>query len=449
MTTKRLFPTSIVDEMAYHIEEPVRTSLTQGWVLTLKGEVSSMAIKEALDSCLNLYPKFKCILVKNYPSFKRWFRYCWEYQDIKSEDILQEIEDPDLDKNKDAISCYRHYYSSSCIDITRETPLRILLLKRSGLTDLVFLVHHVASDGIGFLYFLQKFIQLYEEIFYQRKKEGDNSPDYESISRPEIKFRWNHFTLRRIHAHLKHNALLRQEPPEQLSNQSQKETVERLLAVAQEILPDKFQYIRATAKKYKATINNYLLAAMFQTIKKWKQQQGEKSGRIYINVPVNLRPPEDRTVGNILSGFNISFRTESIIDKGEMLKPIRKQMTFLMESDIAGTAEKIAWFLKPIPLKIKRLMFKHHPHIFYPSLTLSNIGICSPNPLHKDDEGFHYIGPAQICSINFIGYAAPWPQIVVLTYNNRMTISLSVFRSQFSLESAESFLDSFVRELTG
>jgi hypothetical protein len=44
----------------------------------------------------------------------------------------------------------------------------------------------------------------------------------------------------------------------------------------------------------------------------------------------------------------------------------------------------------------------------------------------------------------FIGYAAPWPQLIALTYNNRMRISLSVFRSQFSLESAEAFLDSFI-----
>jgi hypothetical protein len=48
----------------------------------------------------------------------------------------------------------------------------------------------------------------------------------------------------------------------------------------------------------------------------------------------------------------------------------------------------------------------------------------------------------------FIGYAAPWPQLIALTYNNRMNISLSVFRSQFSLESAQAFLNSFIEEIT-
>jgi len=57
------------------------------------------------------------------------------------------------------------------------------------------------------------------------------------------------------------------------------------------------------------------------------------------------------------------------------------------------------------------------------------------------------MGPARILNMCFIGYAAPWPQLVAMTYNGRMTISLSVFRSQFSLESAEAFLDSFIEAI--
>jgi hypothetical protein len=48
----------------------------------------------------------------------------------------------------------------------------------------------------------------------------------------------------------------------------------------------------------------------------------------------------------------------------------------------------------------------------------------------------------------FIGYAAPWPQLIALTYNNRMNISLSVFRSQFSLQAAQDFLNAFIEEIT-
>ena len=84
---------------------------------------------------------------------------------------------------------------------------------------------------------------------------------------------------------------------------------------------------------------------------------------------------------------------------------------------------------------------------YCPTLTMSNIGICKPNPSHIDVEGFHYMGPARILNMCFIGYAAPWPQLIALTYNNRMTISLAVFQSHFPLESAEAFLDSFIEEI--
>ncbi|UCG94205.1 MAG: hypothetical protein JSW13_00070, partial [Candidatus Aerophobus sp.] len=91
---------------------------------------------------------------------------------------------------------------------------------------------------------------------------------------------------------------------------------------------------------------------------------------------------------------------------------------------------------------------KHHIHSFYPSLSFTNLGIFPPNPSHKKEEGFHYMGPARICSISCIGIANPWPMVLVLTYNDRMAISLSVSSSRFSFEVVERFLDSFIQELT-
>jgi NRPS condensation-like uncharacterized protein len=222
--------------------------------------------------------------------------------------------------------------------------------------------------------------------------------------------------------------------------------VGKWLAVVREIFPYQFNAIRITAKKYQASINEYLLAALFQTIKKWNQQQGGKSGRIYINVPVNLRSPGDHTVGNILSNFDISLRTALIGDKRKMLKLIRKEHISMMENDLARTYINLTWFLKPVPLKLKSFMFKH-PRAFYLSIMLSNLGIFYPNHSHKDEEGFHYLGPARICSISVITAAIPWPQLIYLTYNNRISISLSVFRSHFSLEAAGRLLDSFIQEI--
>jgi len=448
VTEKRFFPASIADEVAYIFEVSTQSSLTFGFIITLEGEVSSEIVRQALDACLNLYPKFKCVLVNHYPSLKRWFRYSWEYQDIKGKDILEESEDLDSDRShKDAISYLRHYHFSHSIEITRETPFKVMLIRQPKWVNLIFFCHHAATDGIGFVFFIQSFIQFYEEIFYYQKKEGDYPPDLKTISQPARRFRRNHFSLRQYYAYLKHIALLLHEPSAQVRTEGGEGTMKRLPAAVEEITPRQLKMIRATVKKYHTTINHYLLAAMFKTIKKWNQQWGEKSERICINVPVNLRSPEDRTLGNILSGFNISFRSELIGTRDKMLRLIQEEQASMMESDFARTNVNLTWLLKPIPLKLKMLMFKHRAHTLFPTLTLSNMGICYLNPHHKDQEGFHYMGPARICHISAIANPVIWPQMVVLTYNDRMAISLSVSHSRFSFEVIERFLNSFIREL--
>ena len=448
VSEKRFFPTSIADEVAYLFEVSTQSSLTFGFIIILEGEVSSEVVREALDACLNLYPKFKCVLVNHYPSLKRWFRYSWEYRDIKGEDILEEIEDLDLyQSRKDAISYFRHYHFSHSIEITREVPLKVMLIRQPRRVNMIFFSHHAAGDGIGFFMFLQSFIKFYEEIFYRQKRQGDYFPDFKTISQPDRRFRRNHFSLRHYYAYLKHITLLLRESPVQVQTEGGGGSMKRLPATVKEITPPQLKTIRTTVKKYHTTINHYLLAAMFKTIRRWNQQWGENSERIYINVPVNLRPPEDRTVGNILSAFNISFRSEFIGDKDKMLRLIQEEQASMMESDFARTNVNLTWLLKPLPLKLKMLMFKHRAHILFPTLTLSNMGIGYPNPHHKDQEGFHYMGPARICSISAIANPVIWPQMVVLTYNDRMAISLSVARSRFSFEVVERFLDSFIREL--
>ena len=448
MTKRRFFPASILDEVAYCVERIDRNPLIFGIVLALEGEVSSRAIKEALDACLNYYPKFKCILVKNYPSFKRWFRYCWEYRDIKSKDILQEIEDSDPNHNsQEAINFYIKNHSSLAIDLAYQVPLKVLLIKQLNLVNLIFIFHHAAVDGLAGTFFVQKFVKFYEDIFYRQKKVGDYTPDFKTVSRPEITFRRKNFALRRMYAFLKYSLLHLRKPSAQLHTEGGEVKEERVLAVFREIPPHQFKLLRTTARKYNATVNEYLLAAMFQTIKKWNQKWGESIERIYIGVPVNLRPSKDRMVGNNLSGFNISLTPDLIVEKGKILSLIRKEMASMVKNDIARTTVNLAWFLKLIPLRLKMLMYKHFPQASSPSFVITNLGIFSPNPSHKDKEGFHYMGPARIHSASGIPPIGQWPGIGTFIYNGRIGFSLGVLRSQFSLEAAERFLDSLIREV--
>jgi len=445
-TKKQFFPASILDELGYLLELSTPYSITFVATITMEGEVNPDVVQKALDATLNYYPKCKCVLVKDYPSVRHWFRYCWKYQNISSKDILEEVEDSNPKRTaKDAVSYVRHYYPSHTIDITRETPLRVMLIRNDRCVHLLFFIHHAAADGISFILLTQRFIQCYEDIFYQRRQTTELIPDFEAFSQPEIRFRWNHFSPKIISPFAKHIALTKKEPPVQIHPQDEDEGVKKFIAAAKELSPQQFNHMRTRAKNHQTTINSYLLAAMFQTIKQWNYKWNNTAGRIYLSVPVNFRSPGEHTAGNLISQFYLSYRSELIDDKDTTLRMIQAKRSFLIEH--ARQHVNLTWFLKPIPLQLKMLMFKQRTPTDGSTLILSNMGKCHLNPHHTDEEGFHYMGPARICSIHCIASPVPWPQVDIITYNERVSMSLSVLRSRFSLADAEKFLDSFIQEL--
>jgi NRPS condensation-like uncharacterized protein len=450
MRPQRFFKASIIDELAHLMEKPHHTSLTQGWTFILEGEVDPGAIREALDGCITLYPKLKCTLTREYPSFKRAFRYCWAYRkDITGAQLFREIEDLHPGHaGRDILSRYTECHASHYIDITREHPIKALLFRRAKQSHLIFFVHHAAVDGIGFLIFLRSFIRLYEDIIGGRKNQSGGTPDFEGIAKPDMAFAWKHLLPRRIHLRSRYGVLKDTARVACRDDGNGEGPVQRLLAIARDLSPEQFAALRASAKTRQATINDCLLASMFQAVKKWNERHHQPPGRIYLDVPVNLRPPGDNTIGNIMGGFRLFLHPAEIAAGQETLRKVKEKRLFMMEHDIANITAEAAWALKPMPLCFKNLLYRRFSAIYCPTLTMSNIGICSPNPSHQDADGYQYLGAARITRICFIGYAAPWPQLIALTYNNRMTISLSVFRSRFSPEAAGEFLDGFIGEIT-
>ena len=162
---------------------------------------------------------------------------------------------------------------------------------------------------------------------------------------------------------------------------------------------------------------------------------------------MNLRPPEDRTLSNILSGVTISLKGESISTKEEMLPLIRQELTTLVKNNVAQTLLNCSSLLKPLPIPLRIRLLKNSSAGFAPSIVLSNMGVLSPNPVHKDEEGFHYLGPARICNIHGIPAVGAWPMLLLFTYNNRIVFNLSFLNSYFSSETGKRFLESFIREI--
>ena len=110
----------------------------------------------------------------------------------------------------------------------------------------------------------------------------------------------------------------------------QESSMQRLLAIARELSPEQFKALRTSTKAQQVTINDYLLASMFQTVKKWNGQHHKPPGRIYLDIPVNLRSPDDHTIGNIMGGFRIFFHPAAIGTRGETLQKVKEKRSLMM-----------------------------------------------------------------------------------------------------------------------
>ena len=451
MTDQIIFPASIVDESAYLLEKSAKYPLTFHIILTIDGEVKSKIIREALTASLALHPKLQCILTKNYPSTKSWFRYCWKYLNIDSRDILTETEDTEPEYgSREVLSYFMKNHFSPYLDISRHPPLRVKIIKQKGRIIMVFLFHHAAVDGLSGLMFVQSFVQNYEKIFYHQNEGGYRSPDFKSISRPEINSPFCGFSLPNFYNNLKYASEFMLQPPTPIITEGDKKSDGDAIAVCREIPPDQYIKIRADAKKYRTTLNHYLLSTAFLTIKKWNQEAANRAGRIYVNVSVNLRSPkESHILGNLLSGVNISLKTDSINHRKEILSMLRKKWIFLKDNMIAQKTIDFSWFLRPIPLGIKKIISNINlMRPFSPSIALPNLGVYSPNPTHRDENGYHCLGPACITKVIPLTLILPWPQIALLIYNERMIFNLTAFRSHVSQKEADKLLDCFIRQLT-
>ena len=447
VTKEQFFPASIIDETAYFMEGAGNTTVTNGWILTLEGEVDSDILMQALLATFNYYPKYKCVLTKDYPSCKRWFRYCWRYREtISTDDVFQEIVASGADMGKDGVTWFRELYDSNIIDVTRHTPLKIILVRKPGEVILLIFHNHILSDGRGLLSLIRRFIKFYEEMYYHLEKE-EARPDFNAIALPAVRPPWKECSRRHISIFLKKYRLMFSEPAVAVHHNGGEGPVGGFMLVATVLSPDQLSLLKSIAREYKATINDYMIAAVFKTMKQWNEQRDGCSGRFYINVPVSLRSPEDNTASNTLGGIVISPDPNVLDNNSDLLHQVRSQRVFLSENDAAWIDLALTWFFKFMPLKMKELLFNHHSHALYPSLCLSNIGVCDYNSAHRDEEGFHYMGPARIIRSNVVTAAIPWPQILIHTYNNRMEVSLSVLRSHFHHETAQEFLDNYIGEL--
>lgn len=164
--------------------------------------------------------------------------------------------------------------------------------------------------------------------------------------------------------------------------------------------------IKNEAKKYGATITDYILAIYFKAMFKHIKTKGRP---LVISVPCNLRPMfESITLRNFASWVNINMKED--LPLNEMLDSIKQQMQAVNKENMlkninSNVKAQKNWFVRILPLFLKNIALKFSYNKFGEkkyTTVLSNLGkVDLPKNYSENIEKFDFIlGPAKFNKID-------------------------------------------------
>ncbi len=213
-----------------------------------------------------------------------------------------------------------------------------------------------------------------------------------------------------------------------------------------------YQSLRATAVKHGVTLNDFLVARLFQTLPIWNrryQPQNDNKGWLRVLIPVNLRNRADlcMPLTNRLSYVFLSRRSDTVADNDSLLRSISEENARLRRIGIPRR------MLQKLALLQRTGLW---PLIFSPRRCLattvfSNLG--DPTRRFRTrfprTDGLIQIG--NLLMTQFEGTTALRPQtragIFFNTYGNQLTISTRFDPTHYAVDDAEAFLDLFTAKI--
>jgi len=338
-----------------------------------------------------------------------------------------------LDKN-------RSFPAAQGIDLFREPSLKITVCNENtdpaeglltGQTDIIFEVHHSASDAAGIARFIEDVL-----CSYARRKGFTHTPREavrpglllrRSIFRKETLRHWaqQFWGLHRAWTFLLNRVIpLTQKKP--VAPQTLPSDYPAILC--RDLTEAETHHVRQQAKQLALTINDLFLCTAFFAIKNWQSQHtaAGNRGNLRIAVPTNLRTPADTSMpaANMVSMVFIDRKPEKIQPVSAFYQGIHKEMQHIKRCNLGWAfIFGLTWYRR-IFGNFRKMM---HPERCWSTATVSNLGqLFAGVPLPMQE------GRVQIDkSLELIGIEACPPVrsltalgISVLTYAGCMTITL-------------------------
>jgi NRPS condensation-like uncharacterized protein len=399
-------------------------------VLRLSGRLDAERLRRAFRLSLDAEPVVGCRFIRHRG------RFFWERRaDLDCLPLCQAIECPDLQ----TLDRELQRFLVAPIDVAAG-PAAAACLLRSNDDTLVVKLHHFAADGLGMLRFLMVLATIYREL-------GVN-PSHQP--HPNLASRGQGQVLRRAGLPGILVALGSTRLPSQKAGwgpiAAQADCAGRAFAVRR-IDPQRVAALRAWGHAHQASVNDLLLAALYQAL--YATLGASTEHPLTIGVPIDLRrylaPGQVLPVCNLSNSADVAIAYAPGSTFGDTLRRVHVAMQSLKSSGRGLTLAVLAELLAIPGLVLARTALEQLVRRMAPTERtapfLSNVGII--------DERLVDFGELAVVDAYGLGTVSfpPGLLITVSTFRGVMTVAIGFCDTAIDPQLVERLLDEFVRAL--
>ncbi|MDQ4033387.1 MAG: condensation domain-containing protein [Actinomycetota bacterium] len=428
-------PLTMLDESLLLLQE-TRASWNVQFELGADHHLDEARLRQAVLSCCQRHPLVRARLTRS-PQGETSYR--WDFADEVDLDPLRVVECPD----SAALDRLRTELYSPPIALDTTPGFRVVLARRPG-GDLILLsASHLVADGVGALRLMQTINRVY--------RDEPDPPDPLSLAKgrelgafvaPKTRTeKWARRLegLRRIREALN--------PPSRIAVVGGTDRdgfgfVFRTLDLSRITTPGLMQRAPGT------TVNDVLLAALHLTVQSWNTKHGVSTGRVGVQMPVNVRPADRLwdVVSNLTSMVSVSTVPDDRVNLATATAAVARQTYRRRRNERAYGLYDLLEATKRAPLAVKRAVAKLI-HLtgdrFVDTAMLSNLGRIPESPTFttRPDSGpseLWFSPPCDpTCSV----------AIGVATSGQRLALVTRYRYEQFDTGAAEEFTDLLIAQV--
>lgn len=350
---------------------------------------------------------------------------------------------------------------SDRIDLSREIGFKTFVAEQNGKTEIHFLIHHAACDGLGSFKFVEEVLARYHAA-QTRTKPPTPVVDSESLklrnSKSETSLPWYRRMIRSSFVLPRRILGMTGQTPAKIAattpdsktvaNQPASGALEMpTLTLSKQETTDVSRY----AKTHQGTTNELLLNQLFKVLSEWNQKSiAAESGQLRVIVPFSLRNRSHQTMSaaNCVSmvyvdGGKLADDADSLADISKQLKYIRK---WQIEYSWNQTAS-LAFRSKRIAALIRKQAGRH-----LCTTVLSNLGRpFKHSVLPLQEDGRIQAGDLTLQSAHI---AAPTTANTIATfaalfYAGRLTLTMNYNKTKMSRADAQALMELWGKSLSG